>query len=109
MSSQQLALWVVAGLFVSAGLVLVAVGRYVASGHPELIAGYQSDRYSDGLALAAWVGARIMLMGVVTGVAGLLFFLAPQEMRSWFYAHLAAMVALVIRVLFGMRRFRAPL
>jgi hypothetical protein len=89
------------------GLVCLVLGYLVGQKQMvEILAGYNPDKVSDRKGLARWVGANLLLIGVLAFVTAGLMAVASdiRGILLLIYA-LGAVPLLCVRIVLGNRRF----
>ena len=72
----------------------------------EILAGYDPDKVTDREGLARWVGANLILMGILAFVSAGLMALVPEGRGVLFMVYsLGALPLIVVRIVLGNRKF----
>jgi len=98
---EQLLITTLAGLFI--GLLGYLI-KY--RDKPELIAGFDREKFADVEGLKDFIGSYIFVVGGLAVVTGVLDFFSVIESEILWMAFSGLMAVIVLRLLVGVRKFR---
>lgn len=89
------------------GLICVVLGYLVGKKQMvEILAGYDQNKVTDREGLARWVGANLVLMGILAFFTTVLMAVVPEGRVVLFMVYsLGAIPLLAVRIVLGNRNF----